>query len=161
MMAFVAAAPDKAQAQTIDMTKTFSMQVLDPKSAKILTVPVNCATLDTAQPTVITFGFAEQFHRALSDMRNLGDFQTPANKKVSAGPLMIHIAGVHEVGKLFAKILEGKATPADINRYTDDPSRDSPIVGAKWVCEGKPEKLSPIYTYDPASATITLDLSKM
>lgn len=143
-LAFAATAPAPAQAQ-VDTGKRFTMEILNSHTNTALKVPIVCAALDPAQPNVITYGFAEQFHKALSNQGNMGDFRPPANRNESANPLFLHMDSFHGLAPLFSKILKGHATPSDRAAYVANPVGDNPVIGAKWWCEGKSDKLAPTY----------------
>ncbi|MCD8563295.1 MAG: hypothetical protein LRY54_04535 [Alphaproteobacteria bacterium] len=141
-LAFLTAVPAQAQ---IDTGKRFTMEIINTHTKQPMKVGVACSTLNPAQPNVITYGFADQFHRALSNMGNMGDFAAPADKNASANPLFLHMESYHNLAPLFAKILKGWATPADRAAYVANPVGDNPVIGAKWWCEGKSDKLAPTY----------------
>lgn len=156
LLSFAFAAAQPGEAQALDTNKRFTIEIMNSHTHAPVNVSINCETLDPSQPNVVTYAFAEQFHRALSNMGNLGDFNAPANRNTSANPLFLHMDSYHGLAPLFAKILKGWATPEDKAAYVANPVGDNPVIGAKWWCEGKSDKLAPTYKLDAASGNITL-----
>ncbi|MCD8497410.1 MAG: hypothetical protein LRZ85_04605 [Alphaproteobacteria bacterium] len=152
-LSFATAAPADA---AVDMSKRFTMEINNPHTGRPVSVPVMCSTLNPAAPNDITYAFADQFHRALSNGGNMGDFKAPTNTKSSANPLFEHMYKAHGYGPFYYKILRGRPSQSDVQAYAADPVGDNPALGAHLWCKGDSSRLAPTFKLDDAG-DIVLD----
>lgn len=143
--ALAAASPADANGPSLQRGKTFSMEIVNTHTRQPIRVPINCDTLNPALPNAITYGFAAQFHKALSNGGNYGDFAKPSDDFTSGNALMEHMMIKHDFAVTYGKILRRQASPAEIEAYKANPVGNNPVFGAVLWCMGKSDKLAPDY----------------
>lgn len=140
-----AALPAEAQNYTLQKGKRFTMEIINTHTGLPMKVPVSCDTLNSAMPDAITYGMAAQFHIALSNGGNMGDFAKPSDEFSSGNPLMEHMMVKHDFAVTYGKMLRKQATPSEIEAYKANPVGGNPVFGAVLWCVGDSSKLAPDY----------------